>query len=712
MIQEGIFSIEYDRGRMRINLSDVLPCPKTEFKKVLSAVDLAADPAAYADELNGYIRQQYEAAKQREEAETWIPNKKAAAQEAKKYAALNEVLVKKYDCSAVDAAQEEQPKMKKAIVYAFCAENGKQIVKPYLNGYTFQLVGYDFSVFRKDAKDLWHILLSESGVQCAEVYKKTEVIDAVRDMLPKIEQGRERENYKDMKARFTALMIEAGYMEAQQEGSSNDECAEAMNQQPHSTNEGNSTAAQGNKQPEKKTKPHRNSSRKRSAKKTQSRTQPEAQPEAQKKKDLPKKAFVYFEGKKIYLSALLKSFSDIYSDLYNSRDNHPLYHEAVNAFDEYLSSMYADIVTAFNECRQDLISSDREAAAFVIALHSIAGSDIPKTDRDSRKEEAEREALIEAAFSRFDMFTDNLKNKYQRGFITYDELEKELIEYHLNALRQEAEDAEKAESAQQEAEDPSEKSEAQPEKICFDREIYTPIPKEKIAAILPDAIAAKVTFRVQKNIDRFRCIDEKYTVYISRMFLSGGLLYGYRDEYNTECISIEDILHIEFMMNDGFRKAEAEEKSVPAEEAAAVDEEEKTLPDAVQEAVPDTVQEKDYSIIDSTIKDRIINAFMHSRISAEEMHSLLEEAYAAARSVEEKTIMPQEAAEQPQGEGNAAAVQEAAYAEENDCRAFYALREADRAAAQDALKEKTLAAPHNSRTHYSSSRKPEYMNSS
>lgn len=559
MLEGSAFEIKYERGRIRIDLSAALPCPKTEFKKLLSAVDLSGDPAAYADELNAYIRQQYEAAKQREESEKLDSMKKEAAKEAKKFAALNEVLVKIYSCEAIqDAQRKEDPKMKKTIVYSYCAEYGKRTVKPYLNGYSFQFAGIDFSVYRRDSKSSWIILCADCGMQCAAADKKDQIIEAVKKILPRLMEARSKAQYKEYMKHFDSLMIEAGYKEAQPEEAANDEQPDLISEDPASTKAADSTEAQ----PEEKQEA------------AQEKTQPDKEAKQRRKKS------VKFCGSSVNMEKLLSMFSVIYDYLYENNNNHPFYHAAVNAFDDLLSSMYADIVAVFNEYRQDYISSDREAAAFVIALHSIAGSDIPKTDRDSRKEEAEREALVAAAFARYDMFTDDLKNKYKRGFITYDELEKELVEYHLNALRQEAEAAEKEDPGQPEA--------------------------------------------------------------------------------------------------------------------------------AEEDSKPDLPEEKDYSIIDSTIKDGIINAFMHSRISAEEMHSLLEEAYAAATAAEEKTIMPQEAAEQPQDEGSAAAVREAAYAGKNDCRAFYASQEADSTAG----KKKDPAAQYNSRTHYSSSRKPEYMDSS
>ena len=43
----------------------------------------------------------------------------------------------------------------------------------------------------------------------------------------------------------------------------------------------------------------------------------------------------------------------------------------------------------------------------------------------------------------------------------------------------------------------------------------------------------------------FKRIDRVKTIYLSRTFESGGLLYGYVDRYNVKAIAKEDIISIQ-----------------------------------------------------------------------------------------------------------------------------------------------------------------------
>ena len=65
-------------------------------------------------------------------------------------------------------------------------------------------------------------------------------------------------------------------------------------------------------------------------------------------------------------------FYDEYEFLYEHNENVAGYEEAVDAFDSDLSyPKFKSFVLAFNEFRNDLISSDREAAAFEFACEAM-----------------------------------------------------------------------------------------------------------------------------------------------------------------------------------------------------------------------------------------------------------------------------------------------------------------------------------------------------
>lgn len=72
----------------------------------------------------------------------------------------------------------------------------------------------------------------------------------------------------------------------------------------------------------------------------------------------------------INIQAFLEKFNEEYSFLYDNWDRVAGYREAVEEFDEFIKTNGA-FVGEFARYRQDFISSDREAAAFMFALSSF-----------------------------------------------------------------------------------------------------------------------------------------------------------------------------------------------------------------------------------------------------------------------------------------------------------------------------------------------------
>lgn len=78
-----------------------------------------------------------------------------------------------------------------------------------------------------------------------------------------------------------------------------------------------------------------------------------------------------------YYSVDLKTFNDLYTKeynwLYKNNDDVIGYEDACRAFDVIINrnKSIVEFLTRFNEFREDIISSDREAAAFVFALEDM-----------------------------------------------------------------------------------------------------------------------------------------------------------------------------------------------------------------------------------------------------------------------------------------------------------------------------------------------------
>lgn len=63
-----------------------------------------------------------------------------------------------------------------------------------------------------------------------------------------------------------------------------------------------------------------------------------------------------------------KKFNDEYQFLYDNYDNVAGYKEAVDYFDMVILAQHYNFVAEFNNYRGDVITSDREAAAFVFTF--------------------------------------------------------------------------------------------------------------------------------------------------------------------------------------------------------------------------------------------------------------------------------------------------------------------------------------------------------
>ena len=83
------------------------------------------------------------------------------------------------------------------------------------------------------------------------------------------------------------------------------------------------------------------------------------------------------------MKKLQAAFTKHYSRLYRTHDDHESgeYLDAVDRFDELSGNdpQFTATVQKFNEYTSDLISSDREAAAFVMALDELEKNAIPET---------------------------------------------------------------------------------------------------------------------------------------------------------------------------------------------------------------------------------------------------------------------------------------------------------------------------------------------
>lgn len=74
----------------------------------------------------------------------------------------------------------------------------------------------------------------------------------------------------------------------------------------------------------------------------------------------------------IDIENFLKRFNDEYMFLYDNNDNVAGYHEALVEGDKFIED-HPEFIKEFVKYRGDIISSDREVAAFMFTLNDIVG---------------------------------------------------------------------------------------------------------------------------------------------------------------------------------------------------------------------------------------------------------------------------------------------------------------------------------------------------
>ena len=76
--------------------------------------------------------------------------------------------------------------------------------------------------------------------------------------------------------------------------------------------------------------------------------------------------------KNVNIKKFNEKFIEEYDFLYNNNDNVAGFDEAVNAFDTMIKNEnFMQFVGGFVQYRQDYITSDREAAAFMFTMESM-----------------------------------------------------------------------------------------------------------------------------------------------------------------------------------------------------------------------------------------------------------------------------------------------------------------------------------------------------
>ena len=366
------FSIKYSNGALNVNLSLLLPCSDSDFKRLtafIDKIDIYSDTEAavgfiwrYVFAMNtelNRIKETYPAGdtKSRAECQKLI----------NRFDKYMQVLTDKYSYMLPEAEAEKTPekrqRAKSADIYTLSVNTRSAYAEPEIKVYSGKIItavdGVQYGIYKAD-KGLYKIIDIYTGLSVGasahSVAECKEVLTA--ELCARVAECRTKDNYKIYLSNFAEAMTAAGY---------------ADYIIPY-------TAADPEPAP--------------APAAEQDKTPAEAEHAEQAEQAEPYN---------IDYDALAERFGYRYEWLYNMGDaeyNLPARRDALNIFDNGMDPRDKATLRKFVELRRDCVSSDREAAAFIMALIDVLNApETPETapEPDNTYMPAETETAPETA---------------------------------------------------------------------------------------------------------------------------------------------------------------------------------------------------------------------------------------------------------------------------------------------------------------------------
>lgn len=226
------------RGAMQINLESLLPCSKADFRRLLDTVNMSDQIDDHAGTLYRYIAEQTDILKKYRDTLNAGREKKALAKvnaEIKKYLGLADMLTREYNTPEITDA-DAKITLKAATVYALRMDEHNKPVAREFSGWTFQKSGFTFEVYREGGKHpIYVILLEGTGLKIADAEKRSEIIVSITPHLLDL-LNKQPEKITTARDSFRRHMIEAGFIEAEQENENRNENNDKTNNKDQEEN--------------------------------------------------------------------------------------------------------------------------------------------------------------------------------------------------------------------------------------------------------------------------------------------------------------------------------------------------------------------------------------------------------------------------------------------------------------------------------------------
>lgn len=406
---DSMLTINYPgNGHFSIDLQRFLPATKKDMKTLFTAIEKGINPYNSAEQLYNYISDKIRALQVYRSNSNSATEKNRYTADIKKYISCCDCVCAEYGFESIaDTDIKPLPKLKKSEVYIYSVKtnSGAGNYSLYaVPGYTFEYSGYTFSIHHinhipdRNSADIMqpvkgsYYTISIGGIKAYQEFRTAkEALQAFVNDSTIIDR---------LKKAFTSDRAVAMFNSAKEYATANNivlpdnffpvvsasEDPETMNNDS-AINQQNITS---DKKPETATE---------AAEQTTEAT--EEQPE----NSIPgiEKAVEFFSNILLsedytspYFEALQRVYSCIYSYLYNYFDQRKAdnfiptseYHAAINYFDRGTTEAEKALINEYVRIRQDYISSDREAAAFIFAYAVLTKAGIvPEQEQPAQQEQ-------------------------------------------------------------------------------------------------------------------------------------------------------------------------------------------------------------------------------------------------------------------------------------------------------------------------------------
>lgn len=353
-------NLKWNNGRMDINISNFLPCTVKDWNMFIDIIDKTEHARQHVDFLAAVLLETVNI------IEKSIENSYDASAKAKRVAALNKwqrlynALAKRFNLAKKEN-NAEQVKYKKAVVYPFVKWDDGKGARP-VDGYAFEKYGFSLYVYKHPLKGGYHVIVPCFGLSACNGSSKAkavaaftpELAETVKRIFTENKTADARKNYADyLAAADLADLLNDPFYDIPVFDNSEKETTQEATKEEKTTEK--PEAATTEKEPEKAEKENNITPDNITAWDIISeKTSRQAQ-----KIFLP-----YCDMKK--LNAAFSRYYDICYNMEIPMEKQRCY---TDVFDDSMNG--GDLVIAFSKFRNDYITSDRESAAFVLALGEI-----------------------------------------------------------------------------------------------------------------------------------------------------------------------------------------------------------------------------------------------------------------------------------------------------------------------------------------------------